>query len=408
MRVDRRTSKGADLALEGGCPVRETWLPYGHQSVSDQDVAAVVAALRSEYLTQGPLVQEFEKKIAGICGVKYSVAFNSGTSALHSAYFAAGLKNGDEIVTSAMSFAATANAALYLGAVPRFADINPADGNVNPDCVEPMITEKTKAIVGVDYAGQPCLADELKAIASARGLRLIVDAAHSLGASYKGRPVGTLADMSVFSFHPVKTITTGEGGMVVTDDEELAHKMRLFRSHGIEKDALRLSKNPGPWYHEMQLLGYNYRITDLQAALGISQLDRLQAFVERRRQIAAIYRQELFGNEHFVCLEEKPEVRSSHHLFPVLVRAGAKAREFVVKALHKENIGVQVHYIPTYHHPYYQERFGNIWNNRCPNTEEFYNQEVSLPIFPDMTDEDVADVLAALAKVSAFMNTKGT
>lgn len=393
------TSNRCSSQIGGAKPSRSNWLPYGSQSISEEDICAVVEALRSDWLTQGPIISQFEREVSIKCGAKFAIAFSSGTSALHAAYFAAGIGAGHEIITTGMTFAATANAALYLGAVPKFADIDPSTGNINPSSVAGLITDKTQAVVGVDYGGHPCDIDELKTMAHSQGLTFIVDGAHSLGAFYKDSPVGCLADMTTLSFHPVKTITTGEGGMVLTDREDFAHKLKLFRQHGIEKDPECLSRVEGPWFHEMQVLGFNYRLTDFQAALGISQLKRLEHFIERRREIASHYREHLKHSKCFICLEEKPYVRSAYHLFPVLVNTDRLERKFAVEALHKENIGVQVHYIPTYRHPYYMQRFGDLWIEQCPVTENFYSRVFSFPLFPRMSDEDVDSVLNALDKV---------
>lgn len=382
--------------------MRNNWLAYGKQSISQADISAVVDVLRSDWLTQGPVIPEFEKRLATICGAKHAIAFSSGTAALHAAYYAAGIGPGDEIVTTAMTFAATANAALYLGARPKFADIDLATGLIDPSSVIQLLNSKTKAIVGVDYAGHPCDIAQLKEMANGAEISFIVDGAHSLGGTYKEQPVGSLADMTTFSFHPVKTITTGEGGMVVTNSADLCHKLKLFRTHGIEKDPAYLTDNEGPWYHEMQFLGYNYRLTDIQAALGLSQLNRIAEFIDRRRQIAASYRQHLKHSQLFKCLEEKPFVKSAYHLFPVLINKDILERKLAIQYLHKENIGVQVLYIPAYRHPYYRQYVnGEEWIKKCPATEEFYSRVFTLPIFPAMSDEDVASVLAALVKLES-------
>ncbi|MBI4534079.1 MAG: UDP-4-amino-4,6-dideoxy-N-acetyl-beta-L-altrosamine transaminase [Candidatus Melainabacteria bacterium] len=406
MQTNPRTNKSTSLALDGGPPVRKTWLPYGHQSISHADVESVTRVLNSQWLTQGPAIEQFEQKLATAVGAKYAVAYSSGTAALHGAYFACGIGKGHEIVTTALTFAATANAALYLGAIPRFADIDANTGNIDPDSASKLINAQTKAIVAVDYAGHPCDIDELKALANRHQLLFLQDAAHALGASYKDKPIGSLADMTIFSFHPVKAITTGEGGMVTTNNPELAHRLRVFRTHGIEKNAQLFElDNPGPWHYEMQHLGYNYRLTDIQAALGSSQLDRLDKFIERRRNIATQYRAALDDLDNISCLSEKEYVRSAYHLFPVLLNVDieeqslAQLRENVVRALHAENIGVQVHYIPVYRHPVYRHLLGDQTYQTCPSTEWFYKRVFSLPLFPAMSDQDVADVVVALTKV---------
>ena len=403
MSINAGLKDTSKLACSGGTPVRATWLAYGRQSISDEDVNAVVKVLKSDWLTQGPNIGDFEESVSEYIGVAHAVAVNSGTAALHAAYFAAGIQAGDEIIMPAMSFAATANAALYLGAKPVFADIEPDTGNIDANSVR--ANKRTKAIVCVDYAGQPCDMGALRELAEQAGIPLIVDGAHSLGALYDGKPSQRLADLTTLSFHPVKLITTGEGGMIVTANEEYASRLKRFRTHGIEKNEAKLIKrNVGPWYHEMQDLGFNYRITDFQAVLGTSQMKRLQAFVARRREIAQIYRTRLSQLASFTCLIERTNRQSAYHLFPVLVNVEpyAEMRKFVVEALHAENIGVQVHYIPIYDHPYYTRKVNKVRPD-CPRTDQFYNRVLSLPIFPDMTDEDVDDVIQALTKIDAVL-----
>lgn len=394
-------SKKSNLAINGASPVRDTMLPYGRQTITDEDIEAVVSTFKSDWLTTGPKIEEFENAIAEFVGSKYAVSFSNGTAALHGAYFAAGLKEGDEIITSAMTFAATGNAALYCGAKPVFVDIDPHTGCIDPGKVEAKITSKTRAIVGIDYYGHPCEADRLKEIAKAHDLIFVIDAAHSLGATYNGRRSGTLADMSTFSFHPVKSITTGEGGVVVTDESEFYKKLTAFRTHGIVRDAEQLElKDVGPWYHEMQYLGYNYRITDFQCALGLEQLKRLPDFIKRRREIAAQYRERLIEFSHIAPLKEHEHCQSAYHLFPIMIKKepGSINRKAVFNALRAENIGVQVHYIPVYQHPYYKQN-GYAEAAQCPNTDAFYDREISLPIFASMTNKDVDDVVNALKKI---------
>lgn len=393
----------SNLAINGAPPVRKKLLPYGRQTIDRQDRETVTEVLQSDWLTTGPNVETFEKAVADFVGTKYAVAYSNGTAALHGAYYAAGIGPGDEVVTSGMTFAATGNAALYLGATPVFVDIEPETGNIDPECARKAITKKTRALVGIDYYGHPCEADELKAIAKEAGISFIVDAAHSLGAVYKGKKAGSLADMSTFSFHPVKSITTGEGGMVVTDDADLYEKLSVFRTHGIRRETDRLEKkNEGAWYHEMQELGYNYRITDFQCALGTAQLSKLPGFIKRRREIAALYHKKLQKLNFIKPLLEKEYCQSAYHLFPVLITKEPRAisRRLVFDALRAENIGVQVHYIPVYQHPYYQDLSRSTGQSvHCPMTDNFYDGEISLPIFPAMTDSDVEDVVEALSKI---------
>lgn len=407
----------SSLALNGGKPVRETWLPYGRQVIDDADVNAVVATLKSDFLTQGPRIAEFEKALAKAAGVQYAVAISNGTAALHAAYYAAGICNGDFIITSPITFAATSNAALYLGAKPLFADVDPNTGLIDIKSVEKLLDgkegTKVKAIVAVDYAGQPNDYDALEALAEKHGILLLIDGAHTLGSTYKDRAGGSAGAMTTVSFHPVKTITTGEGGVILTNEAKYYEKLLRFRSHGIEKSKDKLTREDGPWYHEMQELGYNYRLCDIQAALGISQMEKLPAFIERRREIAALYRELLAGNKHFIPATVHGDRQSAYHLFPILVQSQEgqePKRRFVFEALHAENIGVQVHYIPTYKMPYFQENVvDRDWVKDCPGAEDFYARQISLPIFSSMSDKDVEDVVAALNKICRhldFQNSK--
>jgi len=386
------------LAIHGGAPVRATVLPYGRQSLDDADVAAVTRALRSDWLTTGPRVAEFERRLAARVGVAHGVAVSSGTAALHAAAFAAGLGPGDEVIVPPLTFAATANAALYVGATPVFADVHADTLTLDPVRVAEKLTPRTRAIVAVDFAGLPADVDALRALGGPAGARLIDDAAHALGATLRGRPVGALADLTVFSFHPVKHVTTGEGGVVVTPDESLAVRMRRFRNHGITSDASdRFSR--GEWHYEMVDLGFNYRLTDVQCALGLAQLDRLDAFLARRRAIAARYRAAL-AEVPGVALQRVPdEADHAWHIFPILLELDRLAadRRAIFAALRAEGIGVNVHYIPVYWHPYYQ-RLGYA-KGLCPVAETLYERLITLPLFPAMTDADVEDVITAVRKV---------
>ncbi len=390
---------GEKLAIEGGLPVRKTYLPYGHQWIDESDIKAVVEVLRSDWVTTGPKVAEFEAKLADYVGAKYAVVFSSGTAALHAAVFAAGIGPGDEVITTPMTFAASANCVLYQGGKPVFADVQPDTLNIDPGEIEKKIIPWTKALIPVDYTGQPCDLGEIKDIARKHGLIVIEDAAHALGATYRGKRIGTLSDMTVFSFHPVKLITTGEGGAVVTDDPELARRLRIFRNHGITTEA-RERERAGDWFYEMVYLGYNYRLTDIQCALGLSQMNKLDSWLARRQEIARRY------NEAFAELPEimtpvvKDDRSSAWHLYVIRLnleqlRAG---RAEVFAALRAENIGVNVHYIPVHLHPYYRERFG-YKRGDYPVAEEAYERLISLPIFPRMTDADVDDVVKAVCKV---------
>ena len=369
------------------------FLPYGRQVIGEDDIAAVVAALRSDWLTTGPRVNEFERAVAEFCGARHGVAVSSGTAALHAAMAAIGIGPGDEVIVPAMTFAATANAVVYQGGTPVFADVEAETLLLDPNSVQERITARTKAIVAVDYAGQPCDYSALRALADRHGLRLVADACHSLGAEFKGRKVGTLADCTVFSFHPVKHLTTGEGGMVLTEDDELATSMRRFRNHGISTDH-RQREAIGTWQYEMVELGYNYRISDFQCALGTSQLAKLPVFLARRREIAAQYREAFAGSATIRPLAVRPEGLSAWHLYVVRL-AGGVVRETVFHQLRERGIGVNVHYLPVHLHPFYQERFG-LRPGLCPVAESAYEAILSLPIWPGMNEEQVERVVREL------------
>jgi perosamine synthetase len=387
------------LAIDGGTPVRKTLLPYGRQSISEEDIQAVADVLRSDWLTTGPKVAEFEEALAAWVGAKYAVAFSSGTAALHGAAFAAGLKPGDEAITTPLTFAATANCVLYQGARPVFADVSPDTLNLDPDRFAERITANTRAVLPVAYAGHPADLDPILAMAERHGLTVIEDACHALGAEYHGRRTGSIAHMSVFSFHPVKHLATGEGGMVTTDRADLAESMRRFRNHGISSDA-RHRQAAGQWHYEMVLLGFNYRLTDIACALGISQMKRLEANLARRREIAARYTSAFRNVPGQVVPSVRSNVNPAWHLYPIRVNPAELTtdRVHVFRALRAENIGVNVHYIPVHLHPYYRDRFG-YRGGECPVAEAAYEQLISLPMFHGMIDEDVQDVIAALTKV---------
>ncbi len=371
------------------------FIPYGRQWIDEDDIEAVVSVLKSDYLTQGPKVGEFEKALVDYCEAKYAVVFNSGTSALHGAYFVLGLLEKDEVITTPITFVATSNAILYVGAKPVFADIEKDSANIDPLNLEKHITKNTKAISIVHYAGHPVDMEPIKNIAKKYNLKIIEDACHALGAKYKGEKIGSCkySDMTIFSFHPVKHITTGEGGAVLTNDENLYHKLIMFRSHGITKDNDKFLKNSdGKWYYEMQILGYNYRLTDIQASLGISQLKKLDFFVKRRREIAKTYNDAFKDNQYFDLPVEKDYAYHSYHLYNIRLKAKyLDKKDQIVDLLTKLGIGVQVHYIPVYWHPFYQELGYN--KGACPNAEEYYASELSLPMYPAMSDEDVSYVI---------------
>ena len=387
------------LAIHGGSPVREKFLPYGRQSLDEQDVQAVVEVLRSDWLTTGPKVDEFEEQFATWVGAKHAVSFSSGTAALHGAAFAAGVGRGNEAITTPMTFCATANCVLYLEAKPVFADVSPDTLNLEPREVTKKLSSRTKAIIAVDYAGHPADLSPLNALAKQHGLALIEDACHALGAEYGGKRVGGIADMTVFSFHPVKHLTTGEGGMVTTNNTTLAETLRRFRNHGISSEA-RQRQQAGQWFYEMTLLGFNYRLTDFACALGISQLRKLDENLARRRTIAALYTRAFRELPGVVAPAVRDDVNPAWHLYPIRLKLEALSanRGEIFRALRAENIGVNVHYIPVHTHPYYRERFG-YKGGECPVAEDAYERLISLPMFHGMTDQDVNDVVEAVVKV---------
>jgi perosamine synthetase len=387
------------LAIRGGLPVRKTLLPYGHQSIDEADIQAVVATLRSDWLTTGPRIAEFEEAFAARTGARHAVSFSSGTAALHAAAFTARLKAGGEAITSPLTFVATANCVLYQQAVPVFADVSPDTLNLDPEQAAAHITPRTRAILPVDYAGHPADLTPILDLAERHGLVVIEDASHALGAEYKGRQVGSVAHMTVFSFHPVKHITTGEGGMVTTDNPKFAETLRRFRNHGISSEA-RQRQSAGQWHYEMVLLGFNYRLTDIACALGIQQLKKLEANLWRRRQIAARYTAAFREIPEVVAPAVRHDANPAWHFYPIrLDRVQLKAdRGQVFTALRAENIGVNVHYIPVHHHPYYRERFGNR-GGEFPVAEDAYERLISLPMFHGMSDQDVEDVIRAVEKV---------
>ncbi|MDY7080708.1 MAG: UDP-4-amino-4,6-dideoxy-N-acetyl-beta-L-altrosamine transaminase [Chloroflexota bacterium] len=386
------------LAIDGGSPVRQTLLPYGRQTVDEADITAVVEVLRSDWLTTGPKVAEFEAAWADRVGASYAVAVNSGTAALHAATFAAGIGPGDEVIVTPLTFAASANCVLYQGGTPVFADVQPDTLNIDPAAVEAAITPHTRAVIAVDYTGQPAGLDELKGIADRHDLILIEDAAHAIGATYRGEPIGTISDLTTFSTHPVKHVTTGEGGLVTTNDEHLAERMRWFRNHGITTDH-RQRAEKGGWFYEMVALGYNYRLPDINCTLGLSQLRKLDGWLTRRRAIVAHYTQ-AFADLPAVCtLTVHPDCEPAWHIYPILLDTTrlrvTRARVFA--ALRAENIGVNVHYIPVYWHPYYAQL--GYQHGLCPVAEDAYERLITLPLFPAMSDQDLADVVAAVRKV---------
>lgn len=402
------------LAIHGGVPVRDKLLPYGRQSLDENDIQAVVDVLRSDWLTTGPKVAEFEEAFAAWVGARFAISFSSGTAALHGAAFAAGLGPGDEAITTPLTFCATANCVLYQGATPIFADVCDDTLNLSPTEALKKLSSRTKAIIAVDYAGHPAELHELRQIADNAGAVLIEDACHALGAEYRGKRVGSFADMTVFSFHPVKHLTTGEGGMVTTDNGRLAEILRQFRNHGISSEA-RARHEAGRWFYEMVRLGFNYRLTDIACALGLSQLGKLLPNLARRREIAVQYSHAFREwDEMEGALSTPPAVRKdvnpAWHLYPIRLNLESLAtqRGEIFRALRAENIGVNVHYIPVHRHPYYQERFpAVVREGSLPVAENAYERLISLPMFHAMTDSDVADVIRAVGKVLGHYAARG-
>ncbi len=357
------------------------YIPYGKQSIDEEDIRAVVETLRSDFLTTGPKVEEFESCVAKYVGAKYAVAISNGTAALHAACFAAGIGEGDEVITTPITFAASSNCVLYCGGKPVFADIDPVTYNIDPEDIKRKITTRTKAIVAVHYTGQPCDMDAIHKIAKDHNLIVIEDAAHALGAEYKGNRIGSMSDMTTFSFHPVKHITTAEGGMVMTNNKELYDKLILFRTHGITRDPELLSRDEGSWYYEQIALGYNYRITDVQCALGVSQMRRLDDFVAKRREIAKRYDKAFAANPNIVVPFQKEGCNNSYHLYVIQVKNVNRRQVF--EELRALGIGVNVHYIPVYTFPYYREH--GYETVTCKHAEELYENIISIPMYPDLT-----------------------
>lgn len=373
-------------------------IPYGRQAIDKEDIKAVVEVLKSDWVTTGPKVAEFEAALCKYTGAKYAVAVSSGTAALHLACLAAEIKQGDEVITSPITFVASANCVLYCKGKPIFADIQEDTANIDPLEIRKKINKRTRAIIPVHFAGHPCDMDEVSSLAKKHGLTVIEDAAHALGAEYKGSRIGSCrySDMAVFSFHPVKSITTGEGGAVLTNRKDLYQKLVMLRNHGIIRKRHLKYVSDGPWHYEMLSLGFNYRITDIQCALGLSQLKKLQAFITQRRRIASVYAKRLSELEGLIIPEEKAYVCSSWHLYPLrLTEFGRRRRVF--EGLKKLGIGVQVHYIPVYRQPYYQ-RIG-YKKGFCPKAEEFYRGEISIPIYPSMKNNEINLVINKICRI---------
>lgn len=377
-------------------------IPYGRQSIDEEDIRAVVDVLNSEWLTTGPKIAEFENSVCDYCSCKYAVAVNSGTSALDIAIQSAGFSKKTEVITTPFTFAATSNSLLYNDLIPLYADILRNTRNIDPDDIRKKITDRTKAILFVDYAGHPCNIREIREICDDHDLLMIEDACHALGASYQGKKIGSISDMTIFSFHPVKLITTCEGGMVTTNDPDFAEQLRLLRSHGIDKSLHHLSETGAPWAYDMVALGRNYRTTDLQAALGISQAKKIDRFVQKRKKLADLYIELLRDVPQVELPETLGDVTHAWHLFTVLLDGGR--RDAVFAALRSENIGVNLHYIPTYHFRYYRKNFPqNV--AKYPVTEDVFHRIMTLPLYPELHEEDVHFVVQSLKK--ALKTTSG-
>lgn len=388
------------LAIFGGMPVRDTIIGYGHQYIDEDDIQAVVAALKSDYLTCGPKITELKEKLCEITNAKYCVPVSNGTAALHIAAMAAGITVGDEVITTPITFAASSNCVLYCGATPIFADIDPETYNIDPESIRKLITKKTKAVIAVDFTGQAVKLKEIKAICQEHNLLLIEDAAHSIGTKYEGKPVGSIADMTTFSFHPVKTATSGEGGAVTTNNKALYDKLVLLHAHGITREhEMMIHQTDDPWYYEQIDYGFNYRLTDIQAALLISQLNKLPLFSARRKEIVAMYDSAFSQIPQLQVQKEIVESDTTRHLYILRFRSEmmtCNRREFY-DALKAEHIGSQVHYIPVYWHPYYESL--GYKKGLCPAAENYYQEVLSLPLFYSMNDSDVFDVIHAVKKI---------
>lgn len=389
------------LAINGGIPVRETKIYYGKQWIDENDIYAVDEVLRSDYVTCGPKTQELERSLEQYTGARHAVAVSNGTAALHCACMAAGIGAGDEVITTPLTFAASANCALYCGAKPVFADVEEDTYNIDPKSIEEKITDKTKAVVAVDFTGQAVKHREIREICDRHHLIFIEDAAHAIATTYNGVQVGNLADITTFSFHPVKTITGGEGGAVLTNSDALYQKIQLVHTHGITHDPVLMEEpvHEGPWYYEQIMLGYNYRITDIQAALIVSQMKKLDQFKARRKQIVKMYDEAFAQIPEIIVQKEIAESDTCRHLYIIRLdteKLSCTRREFF-DAMSAENVQCQIHYVPVYWFPYYQKL--GYKKGLCPVAEEVYKGIMSIPLYPRMTDQDVSDVIHAVKKV---------
>jgi len=390
-------------AIEGGTPSRKDFLPYATQWLDEKEINEVIDTLKSSWITTGPKMRLFEDNFRKFKNSKYAVAVNSGTAALHISTSSININPGDEVITTPMTFVASANCVVYRGGTPVLADIKKSTYNIDPDEIKKKITSKTKAIIPVHFAGQPCDMDEICEIAEENNLIVIEDAAHAIDAEYKEKKIGNMSDLTTFSFHPVKNITTAEGGMVTTNNEELYEKLLMFRTHGISKDAVKRFGKEGGFYYDMQYLGFRYNLSELHSSLGIHQLNKLEAFQNRRREIVRRYNKELGSIEGIKIPYVKKNIKHSWHLYIIQLDLENLTvdRDQIFKALREENIGVNVHYIPVHYHSYYQEKFG-LSRGILPNVEWLFPRIITIPLFPKMSDDDVYDVVNALEKVIKY------
>ena len=390
-------------AIEGGKPIIEEFLPYGKQWLDEKEINEVVDTLKSSWITTGPKMRKFEENFKHFKGSKYAVAVNSGTAALHISTSSINIKPGDEVITTPLTFVASANCVVYRGGTPVFADIKKDTYNIDPKEIEKKITKKTKAILPVHFAGQPCDMDEISEIARNHHLYVIEDAAHAIDAEYKGKKIGNISNLTTFSFHPVKNITTAEGGMVTTNDDELYEKLLMFRTHGISRDAVKRFGKEGGFYYDMQYLGFRYNLSELHSAIGIHQLNKLESFQKRRQEIVKIYNRELQNIDNIIIPFVKKDIKHSWHLYVIQIEIEKLKvdRDFIFKALREENIGVNVHYIPVHYHSYYVQNYG-FEKGKLPNVEWLFPRIITIPIFAKMSNDDVYDVINAIEKVLSY------
>ena len=370
------------------------FIPYGHQYIDKNDIAEVVKVLKSDLITQGPRIEKFESALCKYTGAKYAVVVSNGTAALHIACLAVGIEPGDEVITSPITFVASANCVLYCGGIPVFSDVQEDTFNISPEEIKKKINQKTKAIIPVHLAGHPCDMEEIYRIARKSDLIIIEDASQALGSLYKGSETGSCrySDITTLSFHPIKHITTGEGGAVLTNRKDLYEKLLLLRNHGITKDSTKLQKQEGPWYYEQQMLGFNYRITDFQCALGLSQLRKIDDFIDKRRKIVDFYNNELLKIKEIKLPLEKEYVKSSWHIYCLRVK-NTKDRIDLFEKLRSSGLGVQVHYIPVHLQPYYKKVLG-YKKNDFPKAEKYYESEITLPIYPKLLKKELKYIVS--------------